>query len=186
MCQAAATNVIDTECVVIGSGIGGAGSRMLSAHITEESGNGLHQQPSAQVNVPAVCPIFIVENARSTLNLTLRKCLIWVCTDELLILKPLPASYLCDMPAGSGCFSLQQYMHAEHCAAVIRHTGAGLCCAAMLAKYGLKVVVCEAHDAPGGAAHEFKVSNYSFDSGPSFFAGLSGQPHRLGWAGTQI
>ena len=45
----------------------------------------------------------------------------------------------------------------------------------MLAKYGVKVVVCEAHDAPGGAAHEFKVNNYSFDSGPSFFAGLSGE-----------
>ena len=37
-----------------------------------------------------------------------------------------------------------------------------------------QVVVCEAHDAPGGAAHEFKVKDYSFDSGPSFFAGLSG------------
>ena len=31
----------------------------------------------------------------------------------------------------------------------------GLSCAAMLAKYGYDVLVCEAHDAPGGAAHEF-------------------------------
>ncbi|KAK9796992.1 hypothetical protein WJX73_009416 [Symbiochloris irregularis] len=50
----------------------------------------------------------------------------------------------------------------------------GLCCAAMLAKYGVKVTVCESHDIAGGAAHAFQRKGYSFDSGPSFFAGLSG------------
>lgn len=50
----------------------------------------------------------------------------------------------------------------------------GLCCAALLAKYGYSVTVCEAHYHAGGAAHAFDVGGYSFDSGPSFFAGLSG------------
>jgi len=54
---------------------------------------------------------------------------------------------------------------------------AGLCCAALLAKYGYSVTVCEAHYHAGGAAHAFKVGEYCFDSGPSFFAGISG-PNR--------
>ena len=55
----------------------------------------------------------------------------------------------------------------------------GLSCAAMLAKYGYDVLVCEAHDAPGGAAHEFtrRVPGvdgvFRFDSGPSLFSGCS-------------
>lgn len=36
--------------------------------------------------------------------------------------------------------------------------------------------MCEAHYHPGGAAHAFEVQGYTFDSGPSFFAGLSGAP----------
>ncbi len=51
---------------------------------------------------------------------------------------------------------------------------AGLCCAALLARYGYSVTVCEAHYHAGGAAHAFEVQGYKFDSGPSFFAGLSG------------
>ncbi|KAL3152692.1 hypothetical protein ABBQ38_012286 [Trebouxia sp. C0009 RCD-2024] len=51
----------------------------------------------------------------------------------------------------------------------------GLCCAAMLARYGYEVTVCESHYALGGAAHSFKVKGHHFDSGPSFFAGLSGE-----------
>lgn len=54
-------------------------------------------------------------------------------------------------------------------------TRAGLCCAAMLARYGYEVTVCESHYALGGAAHSFKVKGHHFDSGPSFFAGLSGK-----------
>ncbi|KAK1642421.1 hypothetical protein QYE76_060226 [Lolium multiflorum] len=33
----------------------------------------------------------------------------------------------------------------------------GLCCAGLLAMYGLDVVVLESHDRPGGAAHSFDV-----------------------------
>lgn len=46
----------------------------------------------------------------------------------------------------------------------------------MLAKYGLKVVVCESHDTAGGAGHAFVRQGYHFDSGPSFHAGLSTKP----------
>eukprot|EP00271_Cylindrocystis_brebissonii_P000213 TRINITY_DN10250_c0_g1_i1.p1 TRINITY_DN10250_c0_g1~~TRINITY_DN10250_c0_g1_i1.p1 ORF type:complete len:673 (-),score=66.47 TRINITY_DN10250_c0_g1_i1:273-2291(-) len=49
----------------------------------------------------------------------------------------------------------------------------GLCCASLLAKYGLSVVVCESHSVAGGAGHAFKKAGYTFDSGPSFHAGLS-------------
>lgn len=51
---------------------------------------------------------------------------------------------------------------------------AGLCCAALLARYGFKVTVCESHYVLGGAAHGFQVKGHHFDAGPSFFAGLSG------------
>ena len=34
-------------------------------------------------------------------------------------------------------------------------------------------VVLESHDAPGGAAHEWNVKGYHFESGPSLYAGLS-------------
>ena len=49
----------------------------------------------------------------------------------------------------------------------------GLCCAAMLAKYGFDVIVCESHTIPGGAAHSFQRGDYTFDSGPSLYSGLS-------------
>lgn len=49
----------------------------------------------------------------------------------------------------------------------------GLSCAALLASYGFKVIVCESHNLPGGAAHSFKYDGYSFDSGPSLYSGLS-------------
>ena len=52
----------------------------------------------------------------------------------------------------------------------------GLCCAALLAKYGYKVVVCESHDIAGGAGHAFERQGFQFDSGPSFHAGLSSKP----------
>ena len=43
----------------------------------------------------------------------------------------------------------------------------GLCCAGLLARYGLKVVVCESHAMAGGAAHAFERQGFHFDSGPS-------------------
>ena len=53
---------------------------------------------------------------------------------------------------------------------------AGLCCGALLAKYGYSVVVCESHSIPGGAAHSFQRDGYRFDSGPSLYSGLSYSP----------
>eukprot|EP00775_Hariotina_reticulata_P007610 gene7610-7812_t len=52
----------------------------------------------------------------------------------------------------------------------------GLCCAALLARYGFKVTVVESHYLPGGAAHSFRVGGYTFDAGPSFHMGLADPP----------
>jgi carotene isomerase len=52
----------------------------------------------------------------------------------------------------------------------------GLCCAALLAHYGLSAAVCESHSIPGGAAHAFERNGYRFDSGPSLYSGLSYSP----------
>ena len=49
----------------------------------------------------------------------------------------------------------------------------GLSCAALLARYGLRVVVCESYSRPGGAAHAFERQGFTFDSGPSLYSGLS-------------
>ncbi len=49
----------------------------------------------------------------------------------------------------------------------------GLTCAAFLARSGLAVTVCESHVTAGGAAHGFERDGYHFESGPSFFTGLS-------------
>lgn len=52
----------------------------------------------------------------------------------------------------------------------------GLCCGAMLARYGFGVIVCESHAIPGGAAHSFQRQGFTFDSGPSLYSGLSYSP----------
>ena len=53
----------------------------------------------------------------------------------------------------------------------------GLSAAALLAKYGYSVTVCESHDRVGGAAHGFTrrtaAGTFHFDSGPSLFSGCS-------------
>ncbi len=49
----------------------------------------------------------------------------------------------------------------------------GLVAGALLARYGKRVVVCESHTIPGGAAHSFSHQGFQFDSGPSFYCGLS-------------
>ena len=51
----------------------------------------------------------------------------------------------------------------------------GLTAAALLARYGKRVLVCESHAIPGGAAHSFQRQGFEFDSGPSFYCGLSNQ-----------
>jgi phytoene dehydrogenase-like protein len=57
--------------------------------------------------------------------------------------------------------------------AVIGSGIGGLCCAALLARNGFSVSVCESHTVPGGAAHAFERDGFHFESGPSFFTGLS-------------
>jgi phytoene dehydrogenase-like protein len=52
----------------------------------------------------------------------------------------------------------------------------GLSCAALLARYGFDVTVCESHSIPGGAAHAFERNKFKFDSGPSLYSGLSYSP----------
>lgn len=51
----------------------------------------------------------------------------------------------------------------------------GLTAAALLARYGKRVLVCESHAIAGGAAHSFKRRGFEFDSGPSFYCGLGNQ-----------
>jgi len=49
----------------------------------------------------------------------------------------------------------------------------GLVAASLLARYGKDVLVCESHGIAGGAAHSFSRQGFQFDSGPSFYCGLS-------------
>ncbi len=49
----------------------------------------------------------------------------------------------------------------------------GLTAAALLSRYGKRVMVCESHAIAGGAAHSFSRQGFIFDSGPSFYCGLS-------------
>ena len=49
----------------------------------------------------------------------------------------------------------------------------GLSAAAAVASTGLTVAVVESHSIPGGAAHEFDIKGFKFESGPSLYAGLS-------------
>jgi carotene isomerase len=49
----------------------------------------------------------------------------------------------------------------------------GLCAGALLAYYGKRVTVCESHTIAGGAAHSFRRRGFEFDSGPSFYCGLT-------------
>ncbi len=51
----------------------------------------------------------------------------------------------------------------------------GLTAASLLARYGKRVLICESHAIAGGAAHSFKRKGFEFDSGPSFYCGLSNQ-----------
>lgn len=66
----------------------------------------------------------------------------------------------------------------ENWDAVIIGSGfGGLCCAAALTAYGFRTLVLESHYAAGGVAHGFEAKSdagtFKFDTGPSFFCGLS-------------
>lgn len=49
----------------------------------------------------------------------------------------------------------------------------GLVAGSLLARYGRQVLILESHSIPGGAAHGFSREGFCFDSGPSFYCGLS-------------
>ncbi|WP_299402063.1 NAD(P)/FAD-dependent oxidoreductase [Acaryochloris sp. IP29b_bin.148] len=49
----------------------------------------------------------------------------------------------------------------------------GLVAGSLLARYGKRVLTCESHSVPGGAAHGFQRQGFHFDTGPSFYCGLS-------------
>ncbi|QDZ39897.1 FAD-dependent oxidoreductase [Euhalothece natronophila Z-M001] len=55
----------------------------------------------------------------------------------------------------------------------------GLTAGSLLARYGYKVLICESHSIPGGAAHSFTRKGFTFDSGPSFYAGIGSQQESL-------
>lgn len=62
----------------------------------------------------------------------------------------------------------------QNCEVIVIGSGiGGLTAAALLARYGKQVLVCESHAIAGGAAHSFARRGFTFDSGPSFYCGLS-------------
>ena len=54
----------------------------------------------------------------------------------------------------------------------------GLCCAAIAGWHGLEVLVLEAHDRPGGAAHGGERRGFQVESGPTLSSGLGRWPSR--------
>ena len=52
----------------------------------------------------------------------------------------------------------------------------GLSCGSILALVGKKVLICEAHNRPGGVAHSFNFGDYKFESGPSLWSGIGKWP----------
>jgi len=64
-------------------------------------------------------------------------------------------------------------MKSEYDVIVIGSGLGGLTAGAMLGQYGRKVLVLESHYAAGGAAHGFEVDGFKFDTGPSFFCGMT-------------
>ncbi|MEO1391346.1 MAG: NAD(P)/FAD-dependent oxidoreductase [Cyanobacteria bacterium J06634_5] len=76
---------------------------------------------------------------------------------------------------------MQKLMHSADSRADVIVIGSGLgglVAGALMARYGRRVVVCESHSLPGGAAHAFERRSpsghtFTFDSGPSFYCGLS-------------
>ena len=71
-----------------------------------------------------------------------------------------------------GARDLQGFAMAEFDGIAIGSGIGGLTAAALLARYGKRVIVCESHAIAGGAAHEFSRQGFTFDSGPSFYCGI--------------
>eukprot|EP00466_Bigelowiella_natans_P006065 jgi/Bigna1/43293/e_gw1.75.6.1 len=76
-------------------------------------------------------------------------------------------------PTGSSKSSIQSGQQEQPDIIVIGSGIGGLCCAALLARYGYSVLVLESHYLPGGAAHGFERNGFLFDTGPSLYAGMS-------------
>lgn len=77
-------------------------------------------------------------------------------------------------PRGAGVDGAGKKPAEEWCDVVVIGSGiGGLSCAALLARYGLDVVVCESHSILGGAAHAWERQGYHFESGPSLYSGMA-------------
>ena len=87
---------------------------------------------------------------------------------------PLALAVLLLRAARSPLAALSVQAPAEAVDVVVIGSGiGGLSCAALAAKYGMSVACLESHSIPGGCAHSFEREGFTFDSGPSLWAGMS-------------
>jgi len=106
---------------------------------------------------------------------------------DLAAAGPLPraaARFLLESPVGAGgpqpaprsqaSMSVTDLSSSSEYDVIVVGSGiGGLSAGALAGRYGNRVLVCEAHSIPGGAAHSFERSGYTFDSGPSLWSGLA-------------
>ena len=127
-----------------------------------------HPQRASSVTVNFRCPLRGNTPNRST---TFPR------RSEAALLRPRAAGGVSVSGGGVNPGSLEEGGSSAADVVVIGSGVGGLTAAALLAYYGKKVVVLESHYAPGGAAHGFSrktaQGEFRFDTGPSFFAGLT-------------